>query len=44
MKLTHCAAQPTSVEAVEKDGAQKSEKTAIEEVTEGVKQAVLQTS
>lgn len=37
-------AKPESVEAVEKDGAQNSEKTAIEEVTEGVKQAVLQTS
>jgi len=33
------------VEAVEKDGAEKEgAKTALEEVTEGVKKAVLQTS
>ncbi|GAB7348164.1 hypothetical protein MBLNU459_g6176t1 [Dothideomycetes sp. NU459] len=38
-------AEGKSVEAVEKDGAQKPEaKDAIEEVTEGVKQAALQTS
>lgn len=37
--------QGKSVEAVEKDGAQKLEaKDAVEEVTEGVKQAALQTS
>ena len=37
--------QGKSVEAVEKDGAQKPEaKDAVEEVTEGVKQATLQTS
>jgi len=37
-------ASKDSVEAIEKDGAQHAEGTAIEEVTEGVRQAALQTS